>query len=267
MDTMVVYQSILNKDEPLETLTFLPKSVDFPIYIQEAYCSNPDCDCYEAYLVFHRLTEDYAPVNELFRFRLGLRDNHKEDIEIQDHTVPSETIMEEFFEHLDEFEDDLNRHYHRLKQHFRTFIPLDQHPILYKRMKRGETIDYRELFSGEILRLEDLGKEYLIIDSYLMDPHNDALDVELTIVEVGKEPMKLHLDLKSKAFRVKSGKLQNEVIDRILKGELFLKLQQHARLMKEAGLSVEKTQKFTSVGRNEPCPCGSGKKFKHCHGR
>jgi len=21
------------------------------------------------------------------------------------------------------------------------------------------------------------------------------------------------------------------------------------------------------VGRNEVCPCGSGKKFKHCHGR
>ena len=21
------------------------------------------------------------------------------------------------------------------------------------------------------------------------------------------------------------------------------------------------------VGRNAPCPCGSGKKFKHCHGR
>ncbi|MGB2408219.1 MAG: SEC-C metal-binding domain-containing protein, partial [Paracoccaceae bacterium] len=20
-------------------------------------------------------------------------------------------------------------------------------------------------------------------------------------------------------------------------------------------------------GRNDPCPCGSGKKFKHCHGR
>ena len=23
---------------------------------------------------------------------------------------------------------------------------------------------------------------------------------------------------------------------------------------------------FTKVGRNQPCPCGSGKKFKHCHG-
>jgi preprotein translocase subunit SecA len=21
------------------------------------------------------------------------------------------------------------------------------------------------------------------------------------------------------------------------------------------------------VGRNDPCPCGSGKKFKQCHGR
>jgi preprotein translocase subunit SecA len=21
-----------------------------------------------------------------------------------------------------------------------------------------------------------------------------------------------------------------------------------------------------TVGRNEPCPCGSGKKYKHCHG-
>ncbi len=23
----------------------------------------------------------------------------------------------------------------------------------------------------------------------------------------------------------------------------------------------------TKVGRNEPCPCGSGRKYKHCHGK
>jgi preprotein translocase subunit SecA len=27
------------------------------------------------------------------------------------------------------------------------------------------------------------------------------------------------------------------------------------------------TREGRKVGRNEPCPCGSGKKFKHCHGR
>ena len=25
-------------------------------------------------------------------------------------------------------------------------------------------------------------------------------------------------------------------------------------------------QTLEKVGRNEPCPCGSGKKYKHCHG-
>ena len=27
---------------------------------------------------------------------------------------------------------------------------------------------------------------------------------------------------------------------------------------------VRSTQK---IGRNDPCPCGSGKKYKHCHGK
>ncbi|HCD55369.1 MAG TPA: hypothetical protein DEQ90_08075, partial [Halieaceae bacterium] len=35
--------------------------------------------------------------------------------------------------------------------------------------------------------------------------------------------------------------------------------------------AAETPQTFTreqpKVGRNEPCPCGSGKKFKQCHGR
>ena len=31
---------------------------------------------------------------------------------------------------------------------------------------------------------------------------------------------------------------------------------------KPAPMHVEK-----KVGRNDPCPCGSGKKYKHCHGK
>ena len=29
----------------------------------------------------------------------------------------------------------------------------------------------------------------------------------------------------------------------------------------------EPAQAFPKVGRNDPCPCGSGKKYKNCHGR
>ena len=39
----------------------------------------------------------------------------------------------------------------------------------------------------------------------------------------------------------------------------------------EPGAEPEKAEPFVregrKVGRNEPCPCGSGKKYKHCHGR
>jgi preprotein translocase subunit SecA len=31
--------------------------------------------------------------------------------------------------------------------------------------------------------------------------------------------------------------------------------------------STEQSEKYPRVGRNEPCPCGSGKKYKQCHGK
>ena len=33
------------------------------------------------------------------------------------------------------------------------------------------------------------------------------------------------------------------------------------------GFVEEDPATWGNPGRNEPCPCGSGKKFKHCHGR
>ncbi len=35
----------------------------------------------------------------------------------------------------------------------------------------------------------------------------------------------------------------------------------------EAARNAKDPQSWGKVGRNEPCPCGSGKKFKHCHGK
>ena len=35
----------------------------------------------------------------------------------------------------------------------------------------------------------------------------------------------------------------------------------------EAATTHEEAESFAHVGRNDPCPCGSGKKYKDCHGR
>jgi len=31
-------------------------------------------------------------------------------------------------------------------------------------------------------------------------------------------------------------------------------------------INVVLPKRAKKIGRNEPCPCGSGKKYKHCHG-
>ena len=44
-------------------------------------------------------------------------------------------------------------------------------------------------------------------------------------------------------------------------------MQRKAREEQLAKVSQENDPKKWHVGRNDPCPCGSGKKFKNCHGR
>ncbi|MEP6824615.1 MAG: SEC-C metal-binding domain-containing protein, partial [Ramlibacter sp.] len=38
------------------------------------------------------------------------------------------------------------------------------------------------------------------------------------------------------------------------------------QLWKALGPRVEAVRKDAAPGRNDPCPCGSGKKYKKCHG-
>ncbi|NLQ18491.1 preprotein translocase subunit SecA [Marinomonas sp. M1K-6] len=37
--------------------------------------------------------------------------------------------------------------------------------------------------------------------------------------------------------------------------------------LSDTSAEADSSQEFPKVGRNEPCPCGSGKKYKQCHGR
>jgi uncharacterized protein YecA (UPF0149 family) len=41
--------------------------------------------------------------------------------------------------------------------------------------------------------------------------------------------------------------------------------EQHPEVNKTAQRTVRREE--AKVGRNDPCPCGSGKKYKKCHGR
>ena len=58
-----------------------------------------------------------------------------------------------------------------------------------------------------------------------------------------------------------------EEIKRQQEAELEAQLAAH-RQQTQAAEAARQPQRRENkkVGRNDPCPCGSGKKYKHCHG-
>ena len=77
-----------------------------------------------------------------------------------------------------------------------------------------------------------------------------------------KDPLS---EFKKEAFVLFEGlllKIKNDLIKFLL--NLNIVVSNEEKSEKEEEIKEMKSEK--KVGRNEKCPCGSGKKFKHCHG-
>jgi preprotein translocase subunit SecA len=57
-------------------------------------------------------------------------------------------------------------------------------------------------------------------------------------------------------------KIKNDLIKFLLNLNIVVSNEESNENIKE----VKENKSEKKVGRNEKCPCGSGKKFKHCHG-
>ena len=55
---------------------------------------------------------------------------------------------------------------------------------------------------------------------------------------------------------------QREAMEAAISNDQMKRFQAMAKAWQEA--HTQKVRKFDKVGRNDPCPCGSGKKFKNC---
>jgi len=78
-----------------------------------------------------------------------------------------------------------------------------------------------------------------------------------------KDPLS---EFKKEAFVLFEGllfKIKNDLIKFLLNLNIVVSNDEKSESIKEE--KVEKAPE-KKVGRNDKCPCGSGKKFKHCHG-
>ena len=73
-------------------------------------------------------------------------------------------------------------------------------------------------------------------------------------------------EFKKEAFVLFEGlllKIKNDLIKFLLNLNIVVSSEEKDKNNQE---EIKDTKSEKKVGRNEKCPCGSGKKFKHCHG-
>ena len=116
-----------------------------------------------------------------------------------------------------------------------------------------------EVVSGTVKELADkYGVELMIMVGYL-DGINDSLKTpnpietmdESTVVSLDYDKENLYYNM----VGAKADWLYN-LLDEQTRKELYRKQKMSGTVIKDK-----------KIGRNEPCPCGSGKKYKQCCGR
>ena len=113
----------------------------------------------------------------------------------------------------------------------------------------------------------------------------DDLRREIGLEAVGQRDPKVQYKIRSaQMFNDMRNNIEQNIVDRfffqveqhrsfIQQQEAEIAYQTQARdagyqvVKREKGRGVELRRDMPKVGRNDPCPCGSGKKYKHCHMR
>ena len=123
-------------------------------------------------------------------------------------------------------------------------------------------LEKKERYSAELLKFAEKRVMLFQIDKDWRD-HLAAMDSLRSSVNLralgGKDPF---YEYKKESFDYFDEMLSNQN-ERVLKTLFNIEL-----VSKSDGVSTNNTRRIISkkVGRNEPCPCGSGKKYKQCHG-
>ena len=194
-------------------------------------------------------------------------------------------ILDDFFEQiLNELDNSLENYKKSHDEKFLTEIKNitgsslndDQLKELAFKEKKDFTQKMRDLFQGkQKSRIDILGEEennslekkiFLQIIDFSWRTHLQYLEQLRQVIGLRQYGQKDPLsEFKKEAFILFEGlltKIKNDVIKILLNLNIVVS---HKEKNQEKE-TFKENREMRKVGRNEKCPCGSGKKFKNCHG-
>lgn len=132
-----------------------------------------------------------------------------------------------------------------------------------------------ELMGEELVREFEKVIVLRSVDSKWMD-HIDAMDHLRQGIHLraygGTDPLREYQFEGYEMFNAMIATIQEEVSTYIMRSQVEAKVERKAvveenKMSTNAEPGVKRpVKKDETVGRNDPCPCGSGKKYKNCHG-
>lgn len=139
-------------------------------------------------------------------------------------------------------------------------------PEILERAQREILLStFDSLWKDHLLAMDHL-KEGINLRSYgQKDPLVEYKREAFELYEAMKEQIKR--SVVQKLFTVEIMSREELELMRRRQEEMLQKQMQAHQLAQKAKQQGPVRRGEKKVGRNEPCPCGSGKKFKHCHGQ
>ena len=193
-----------------------------------------------------------------------------------------EQQWKDFYNFFREYKGDLSRNYKRLKT-----IATDFSDIEYSIEAEHHMVGFVNLipYAAELrCKFEDI--DYLLDDQYCLASSCNCHDVGLSLIEIKKSKAKITSVICYDYRKDKWTYIDKHNTPIFSVEEVILKLKsiypdfcrtfrnRHETLRsiysayrkKSYASNGPKTQNSLKIGRNDPCPCGSGKKYKKCCG-
>ena len=265
-----------------------------PVVVMDRFCTNPDCDCRDTNLIFYE-TVNKKLGGKLFEIKINVDSWETVSYQAMRRNADCEDMYREFISDIDEITKlKIKKRFEDGKKFGGDFL---KETIDFD-IRQGETLCYAEIFNSphyDRFLIEYNGTNYVVLDSYCTNPKCNCNDVSLTFYEMdssdGASSFSFALQSKFKPGKYKIVDTDGQINDAEIK-ELydcfmerlddpgFVLLKNRYTRMKNlsTALGLDRTPATNGhhavsdkhsgkVARNEPCPCGSGKKYKKCCGK
>ena len=176
--------------------------------------------------------------------------------------IPGKKVLEHWFqESLNPESEDIHNEYDQLEVEYQNPFYIQMSDFLKKVRKKQE--DWGEVLYRLMLNIK-LGlfpsQSYTVLDE----------DFELTEKMSMKETEKfinIYMRLHNSTHIWTSYGWSPDELSDLLNGKDRIRFSDLLPISFSQSTPESETHTFPKVGRNDPCPCGSGKKYKHCHGK